>query len=218
MKLVKAGVSAEVADAVAADPTLVTARDVQGISALQWSVYAGQPIIRDYLLNQLMEQGAELDVFEAASVGDVARLEEILAADPDAVRSVSADGWTALHLAAAFSSPEAVELLLEHGAAADAVSRNPQSNQPLHAALALGRNAETVHLLLGNGAKADAVQVGGFTGLFSAAAANRRDLVDMLLAHGANPLHRNDQGKTAADYARERGHEDMGAWLESRTI
>lgn len=214
LKLIQTGATAEIAAAVEADPALTQARDTQGVSALLWSVYAGQPLVRDYLLSQLALHGVLLDVFEAASVGDSLRLEDILAANPGAAHSFSGDGWTPLHLAAGFGTPQSVDVLLQHGAQVDAVSKNPQRNQPLHAALALGRNAETVRLLLAHGADPNATQVGSFTPLFSAASAGRQDLVEMLIESGAHALHRSDLGKTAADFARERGHADLADWLE----
>lgn len=216
LKLIQNGATAEIAEAVESDPALVQSRDPQGVSALLWSVYAGQPLVRDYLLAQMVTHGVLIDVFEAASVGDVLRLEDILTANPASAHNFSGDGWTPLHLAAAFGTPESVDLLLQHGALVDAVSKNPQRNQALHAALALGRNPETVRLLLAHGADPNATQVGGFTPLFSAASANRRDLVELLIEHGAHALHRSDLGKAAADFARERGHEEIADWLNQQ--
>jgi ankyrin repeat protein len=214
LKLIQTGATAEIAAAVEANPALAQARDPQGVSALQWSVYAGQPMVRDYLLAQLAMHGEPLDIFEAATVGDSLRLEDLLAADPGAAHSFSGDGWTPLHLAAGFGTPQSVDVLLQHGAQVDAVSKNPQRNQPLHAALALGRDPEVVRLLLAHGANPNAVQVGGFTALFSAASAGRRDLVELLMESGAHALHRSDLDKTAADFARERGHAELADWLE----
>lgn len=218
IKLIQNGATAEIAAAVERDPMLVQARDPHGVSALLWSVYAGQPVVRDYLLAQLVTHGVLLDVFEAASLGDVLRLEDILGADPAAAHSFAGDGWTPLHLAAAFGTPEAVDLLLQHGAQVDAVSKNPQRNQALHAALALGRNPETVRVLLSHGADPNATQVGGFTALFSAASAGRRDLAELLVEHGAHALVRNDMGKSAADFARERGHGELAEWMEKQAV
>jgi len=216
VKLIQTGATTEIASAVEADPALVEARDPQGVSALLWSVYAGQPMVRDYLLAQLAARGILLDLFEAAAVGDVLRIEDILTADPGASHSFTADGWTAIHLGAAFGIPDAVDMLLQHGAQVDAISRNAQRNQPLHAAVALSRNAETVRLLLAHGADPNATQVGGFTPLFSAATANRRDLAAMLIESGARAHHRCDLEKTAADFARERGHTELADWLDSQ--
>jgi len=216
VKLIQTGATAEIASAVEADPALVEARDPQGVSALLWSVYAGQPMVRDYLLAQLAAHGILLDLFEAAAVGDVLRIEDILTADPGASHSFTADGWTAIHLGAAFGIPDAVDMLLQHGAQVDAISRNAQRNQPLHAAAALSRNAETIRLLLAHGADPNATQVGGFTPFFSAATANRRDLAAMLIESGARAHHRCDLEKTAADFARERGHTELADWLDSQ--
>jgi hypothetical protein len=216
IKLIQTGATSEIASAVEADPALVEARDLQGVSALLWSVYAGQPKVRDYLLAQLAARGVLLDLFEAAAVGDVLRIEDILTVDPGASHTFSGDGWTALHLAAGFGTPEAADMLLQHGAQVDAISRNASRNQPLHAAVALARNAETVRLLLAHGADPNATQMGGFTPLFSAATANRRDLAAMLIENGARAHHRCDLEKTAADFARERGHTELADWLDSQ--
>lgn len=216
LKLIRAGATAEIADAIRDDPSLASCRDPQGVSALMWSVYSGQPMARDFLLNELLAQGLDLDIFEAAATGDIDRLHQIFAEDADAVSAHSADGWTALHLAAAFSTPDVVSLLLEHGAAVGALSTNAQRNQPLHASLALSRDPVTIQTLLENGADANAVQAGGYTPIFTAASANRRDLAGILLSFGADAHRRNDEGKTAADFARERGYEDLAAWLDSQ--
>jgi uncharacterized protein len=216
-KLIQTGATAEVADAVQADPALAASRDPQGVSMLLWSVYCGQQLVRDFLLTRLQADRIALDIFEAAATGDLLHLRALLDADPELAHSFSGDGWTPLHLAAAFGTPAAVALLLASGARVDAVSCNPQQNQPLHAALALGKNPETIRLLLEHGAPVNAAQAGGFTPIFSAATVNRRDLAELLFSHGADPHRKSDIGKTAADFARERGHAELAAWLESQS-
>ncbi len=216
LRLLNSGATAELADAIHADPALATWRDAQGVSALMWSVYSGQILARDFLLSELARQAVLLDLFEAAAVGDCARLAIILDADPALANTHSGDGWTPLHLAAAFGTPACVAALLRAGASASAVSTNAQRSQPLHAALALGRNPETIRLLLEHGADPNATQTGGFTPLFSAAAANHQDLAELLVAHGARAHHRCDTGKSPANFARERGHIALAAWLAAR--
>jgi uncharacterized protein len=215
LKFIQRGATVEIADAVAADPSLLTWQDAQGVSALLWSIYQGQTLVRDFLVIEMARTGIALDIFEAAAVSDPSPLAKALETTPGSLNDYSGDGWTPLHLAAAFGSPEAVGLLLTHGAAVDTVSTNAQKNQPLHAALALGRNPEIIRLLLAAGADPNARQTAGFTAIFSAAAANRRDLVELLVSHGADASIRNDFGQSAAGFARERGHVELADWLES---
>ena len=218
LKLIQRGATAEIADSVADDPSLLTWRDPQGVSALMWSIYSGQTLVRDFLLAEKSRASQPLDIFEASAVGDADLLRQTLNETPEAIHDFSGDGWTPLHLAAAFGTPQSVRLLLENGASVHAVSKNPQTNQPLHAALALGRNPETIRLLLEAGAAPNARQTGGYTPIFSAAAANRRDLCEILIAGKADPAIQNDFGQTAAGFARERTHTELADWLGSQTI
>jgi ankyrin repeat protein len=215
LQLIQSGDAAAVAAALENDPSLAEYRDAQGVSALLWSVYTGQRKVSILLAAKLATLGIPLDVFEAASTGDEARLHAILSENASAVQEFSSDGWTALHLAAAFGTPLSVGALIFRGARVDAVSQNAQQNQPLHAALALGKNPSTIELLVSHGADVNATQAGSFTPIFSAAAANRIDLAEMLMEHGANPHHASDQGKTPADFAREHGHAELAAWFDS---
>jgi ankyrin repeat protein len=215
LQLIQSGNAAEVAAALENDPSLAAYRDGQGVSALLWAVYTGQTKIRALLIAKLAVIGVPLDVFEAASTGNEARLQTILSEDAAAAQAFSGDGWTALHLAAAFGTPLSVAALVFRGARVDAVSQNAQKNQPLHAALALNKIPSTIELLIAHGADVNAAQTGGFTAIFSAAAANRLDLAELLMEHGANPHLANEQGKTPADFAREHGHTDLAEWFDA---
>ncbi len=209
--MIRRGKSAELAAEVDACPDLAVARDVQGVSALLWTIYARQTEMRDFLRGRI----PELDLFEAAALGDRTAIRTVLDVDPAAIHSFSGDGWTSLHLAAAFGGPEAVRLLLEHGADVHAVSRNPQQNQPLHAALALSGDLATIRLLLDAGTHVNARQAGGFAPLHSAASAGRREAAELLVARGADPSQADHQGKSPAHYARLRGHGELADWLDA---
>lgn len=209
LNMIRRGQAAELAALVAESPSAARVRDAQGVSMLMWSVYARQTQITDCLRGA----AGDLDVFEAAALGDCDRLRAILSSDAMQVWAISPDGWAPLHLAAAFAGPESVKLLLEHGAHAHQVSHNPQRNQPLHAAIALGNSTQTIALLLEAGADVNATQAGGFTPLHQAAAAGKRDIAALLLNNGARRDSRCDQGKLAADYARERGHSAVAEML-----
>ena len=71
----------------------------------------------DDLTAWLIEQGAVVDAYAAARVGDVGRLRSLLAADPGAARMRGGDGQTPLHVAA---SVEIAAMLVEAGADMDA--------------------------------------------------------------------------------------------------
>jgi ankyrin repeat protein len=53
----------------------------------------------------------------------------------------------------------------------------------------------------------------GYTPLMGAASAGRDDLVNLLLARGADPAAVSEDGKTAASLAREHGHETLAVRL-----
>src|SRR5258707_2245404 len=84
---------------------------------------------------------------EPSSPGSVNRLKQGLRDDASAINSHSKDGFTALHFACFFGQPEAARLLIESGAAVDAVAANPMRVMPLHSA-ASARNLEAARLLL----------------------------------------------------------------------
>jgi ankyrin repeat protein len=136
---------------------------------------------------RLHAEARELDVFDAAALGDVERLRTVLADDGDAVHAWSPDGFTALHYAAYFDGPGAARLLIEHGADLEAVSTNeefaPQA-RPLHSAVAAGRG-DVVEVLLHAGADPNARQHGGFTPLMAAEQAGNLELAEVLIRHGA---------------------------------
>ena len=191
------------------DPAASEARDSTGVSLLMHSFYRGR---RD-LAELIASKKKALDIFEAAALGRLDRLKQCLRDDPSAINSRSKDGFTALHFACFFGQPDAARLLIESRAAVDAVAANPTKVMPLHSA-ASSRNLEAARLLLERGAPINARQQGGWVPIHAAAQNGDRPMVELLLKHHADPKLANDQGKTSAMVAREKGHAELAALLE----
>jgi uncharacterized protein len=207
-ELLQAGDADRIRRILEEDPSAAEARDASGVSLLMHALYRGQP----ELAGTIAGKKYALDIFEAASLGRLDRLQECVP-ESSTVNSLSKDGFTALHFACYFGQPEAARLLLEKGAKANAVANNPMRVMPLHSA-ASARNLEAARLLLEHGAPVDARQQGGWAPIHAAAQNGDRDMVLLLLRHGADAKIANDQGQTPAMVAREKGHTEIAPLLE----
>ena len=165
-------------------------------------------------VEQLVAADAALAIFAAAILGDTVRLEELLAANRSLATAVSSDGWTALHLAAYFGRLDAVRLLLNKGASVKARSTNAMENMPLHAAAA-GRHAGVIKLLLEFGAPADAQQSGGWVALHAAAQNGDLESAKALIEGGANVSVRADNQQKPLDLAMLKAQHAMVEFLEA---
>lgn len=177
---IRAGDLDAVRAAIKEDPGAASARDGSGRSAVRAALYIGRQEVADVVL----EASPELDVFDAAAVGDVDRLTELLDADPGLLGAFSEDGYTPLHFTAFFKRGPATRLLLDRGAEVGAVARNDMKVQPLHSAVAAGSREIAAALLLA-GADVNARQEGGYTPLMGAEASGDEELVRLLMDHGA---------------------------------
>jgi ankyrin repeat protein len=150
------------------------------VSEVRQALYRGDRAAAE----ALAANGAELNVFDAAALGDVVKLGELLARARASVDAWSADGFTALHFAAFLGGSEVVRLCIDAGADVGAVARNDMQVQPLHSATAQG-NVESCRLLLEAGANPNATQQGGFTPLDAAEHAGNTELAALLREYGA---------------------------------
>jgi ankyrin repeat protein len=194
---------------VAADPSLASERDEEGVSALMRARYRSDGSV----VEALLVTGSELDVFEASALGDIGRLSALLADDPYLADARSSDGFTVLHLAAFFGESEAARLLIARGAEVDPRGSGWMTGTPLHSA-ASSRHTDIAVLLLEAGADPDARQSGGWTPIHSAALNRDAPLVEELLQRGADPSATNDDGRSVLDLAEDGGDPDVIARIE----
>jgi ankyrin repeat protein len=208
-----AAIEADDADRVrallAADPALAEARDAEGVSALMRARYRSDKAVIDAVASSVRT----LDVFEAASFGDLDRLTELLTFDPALAISYAADGFTPLHLAAFFGRPEAVRFLLDRGADVDAAGHGWMTGTALHAA-ASARRPDIVAILLEAGTDPNARQTHGWTPLHSSARNADLESTEALLAAGADPSATNDEGASVLDLAVESADKALVALIE----
>lgn len=192
-----------------ADASLAHARIASGESMLLLAAY----LRADAIVALLLARGARPNVWEAAAVGRLDRLRELVNGDAKLLGARSHDGWTPLHLAAHFGQKEAAAFLLAKGADVHARSTNPLENTPLHAAIA-GRQHTLVALLLQHGADPDAAYAGHGSALYVAAHGGDDASARLLLCAKARPDAPGADGKTPLQIARERGHEKVARLLE----
>lgn len=192
----RSGDKAGVRRLLATSPQLARERTDDGISAVLWAMYVGEPVLAEHVARA----AGTLDVFEATALGKTSQLSSLLADDPHAVTAFSPDGFTALHLAAFFGQPAAAELLIAAEAEIDARSTNTMRVTPLHSAAA-GRRPQVVRILLDNDADPTLRQSGGYTPLHSAAMNGDVESTSLLLDAGADPDQPADDGRTPREIA-----------------
>ncbi|MEO5928417.1 MAG: ankyrin repeat domain-containing protein [Candidatus Kapaibacterium sp.] len=211
IEAIKAGDVEQVKSLIEIDIFLADATGPDGISALLTALYHDQERIAEIIL----ASAPTLTIHEAAAAGLKDQVESHLADLPEAVASVSHDGWTPLHLAVYFNRNAVAELLIARGADVNAISRNSLGVTPLHSALA-NRNSRLGMLLLRKGADPSEKQSGvGYTPLHYAAANGMADIVGVLLEREVDVAAETDDGRTALAIAREKGEKAVVALLEN---
>lgn len=203
------------------NPKLASARSKRGVSivAIAGTLNRdgeGFTCTRDNPpLRAVVARAPTLDVYDAALLGDEARLAALLAEDPRRATAPNPFGWRPLHFAAFGGKLATVKLLLARGAELDARAQNHFNNTALQTALLCGE-ADVVRFLLEKGADPNARQDEGFVPLHEAAFLGRVDLAGLLLEHGADVNARNVKGESPVGTAVRRGKQEAAAFLRGK--
>ena len=205
---IRTGDVAKVRDVLSTDAALVDARNAQGQSAVLMACYMGRKEIRDLLL----ENGAILELHEAAAAGNLSRVKEIVEAKPELAKGYSPDGFPVMALAAAFGHEDVARYLHGKGAGINAVATNGTGYTALTGAVA-GSHDSIAKWLAENGADVNYRYAKGHSPLLEAAANGRIDIVRTLAAYGADLHARTHAGKNALNFAEERGHKEVAEFL-----
>ena len=173
---------------LAADPTLVTARDCAGAGLLHVAA-AADDVAR---IDLLLAAGARVDALDdhrwtplhrAARAGSLAAADRLLARGAD-LATRDADGRTPLHVAAIFGQVEMVRRMVAGPAPLAAMTRNGET--ALHLAARVG-DVAVIRALLAAGATVEAPAWRGRTPLALAALRDLDAAVRVLAAAGADP-------------------------------
>ena len=163
--------------------------------------------------NELNPLGGEPALVLAIREGSTAVVQDLLAHPGTDLERKAVNGNTALMMAAFKRDGDTVRALLDKGA---------KVNQPgwtaLHYAAASG-DAAIAQLLIERGAKLDALSPrpsGAVTPLMMAAREGQDGIVRLLLAKGANAGLKNTEGFTAAQLAKQAGHDKLAGLLSGR--
>lgn len=206
---------AEAATLLDAEPALLEARDGIGETALHYLAVEGELSAVRFL----HERGADIEArnefgesaLDAAlrlAHGAVARYLLDHGAD---VHGTDAHGRTMLHAAALGGDADLVRLVIDRGVPVDA--RDGMGETPLFTALLGDSPAAVVRCLAGAGAGVNERACFHATALHTAARYGQADVVELLLAAGADPTLRDVLGDAPADEADNEGFHALATRL-----
>jgi ankyrin repeat protein len=204
---IRKGDAALVNELIDADQALLRAPD--NPTPILTAIYHG----KNDIARLLVDRGAPVSFAEACALGDLERVEQQLATDPEALHVLSSDGYPPLGLAIFFHHPDVARLLIERGADVNTPAANAQRVAPVHAAAAACDHA-TMRLLLDGGADPNAHQQLDYTPMHGAASRGDVEMAKLLLEHGADRHPKATDGQTPADVARGHGHVEFADWIE----
>jgi ankyrin repeat protein len=171
------------------------------------------------VVRALLDGGADVDRQEEG-LGSTALMMALHASDPETARllisrgadvTLAGGGYAPIILAASKSTVDVVELLIEHGAIADA-REEVHLVRAMHGA-ARGGRTDVVRVLLAAGVPVD-IGLPGFTAFMQATWKGKLETAQLLLAAGADPNAVSITEMTPLAYARSENRSEVVAWLE----
>ncbi len=182
-----------------------------GVSPIATAAVEGRPQIVQLLLNN----GFDPDIFAAAALGDVNMVRALLAEDPALAAATTPDGKTPLHFA---RSVPVATVLLEAGISVDAPDVSDQTAVQWIAAT--GRYNEVCACLRGHGAKAESTDAFWACVYGDAAAVEQFVTADPALVHARRPagpgLPTTSVGSTLLHIAAWHGKNEIARFLIAR--
>lgn len=199
IELIKTGKNELLKQKIIDNPTIAGLKTEQGISLLQFAAYCrNEPAI-----NILKKHKKELDIFEAACIGENDKVLVLLDKNPELLNAFSIDGFTILGLSCFFGHLSLASLLMKKAANPNIPSNNPYKVAPIHSACAIS-NFDIVALLINHGADVNAKQMQGVTPLHSAAHNGQPKIIKLLIDNGADINAKTDNGQTPLFMATEK--------------
>jgi len=147
----------------------------------------------------LAMKDAELDVFLMAGLGRTSELEDLLSHSPDLVDARDGFGLSPLHYAVAAGRTELIPLLVRAGADVEARGSRRGCTPLFYAS----GHPTALRALLDAGADPNAKATRGHTALHSAAEMGFRDAAEILLEYGARTDLPDSEGRTPIDLAED---------------
>lgn len=214
-ELIKTGESKDVEQAVIDRPALVYQGDASGLRPVMVALYSGKYELARFLRSRM----DAINVWEAAALGELDTVTEMVTKDVKWRDSYALDGFTPVGLSAYFGRVVVLGWLLSHDADPNRPSRNQMTVYPINSAAAhRGKTASLtmVQLLVEHGAKVNVAQQGGWTPLHQAAAHGHEELARYLLKMGADRTLKAGDDRIPADLARAAGFGELAELLDIR--
>ncbi|CDQ88988.1 unnamed protein product [Oncorhynchus mykiss] len=164
---------------------------LQGFTASQMGNEAVQQILSENV--PVRNSDVDYQLLEAAKAGDLDTVKSLCSPQNVNCRDLEGRHSTPLHFAAGYNRVAVVEYLLHHGADVHAKDKGMFLFLPQHVDIAA--------LLIKYNTCVNATDKWAFTPLHEAAQKGRTQLCALLLAHGADPSMKNQEGQAPLDLA-----------------